>query len=86
MASVPDVLWRFGILELVPRTRRVGYPGAIYHVMRRGDRQENVFVDDVDLFSRPAGGSGVGVATLTCFGDGQLTMFGDTLIQVCGLD
>ena len=27
---------------------RFQYPGAIYHVMNRGDRQENIFVDDVD--------------------------------------
>jgi len=27
---------------------RVQYQGATYHVMNRGDRQENIFVDDVD--------------------------------------
>jgi len=27
---------------------RIEYPGAIYHVMNRGDRQENIFVNDVD--------------------------------------
>ena len=27
---------------------RVEYPGAIYHVMDRGDRREDIFVDDVD--------------------------------------
>lgn len=27
---------------------RVEYPGAIYHVMSRGDRRENIFLDDVD--------------------------------------
>jgi len=27
---------------------RVEYPGAIYHLMDRGDRQEDIFVDDVD--------------------------------------
>src|SRR5438552_4096048 len=32
----------------MPRTMRVQYPGATYHVMNRGDRQENIFVDDVD--------------------------------------
>jgi hypothetical protein len=32
----------------MPRAMRVEYPGAIYHVMDRGDRQEDVFVDDVD--------------------------------------
>jgi putative transposase len=24
------------------------YPGAIYHVMDRGDRREGIFLDDVD--------------------------------------
>lgn len=32
----------------MPRTLRVQYPGAIYHVMDRGDRQENIFINDVD--------------------------------------
>ena len=32
----------------MPWEMRVQYPGAIYHVMSRGDRQENIFVDDVD--------------------------------------
>ena len=32
----------------MPRAMRVDYPGAIYHVMERGDRQEDIFVDDVD--------------------------------------
>jgi REP element-mobilizing transposase RayT len=32
----------------MPRTMAVEYPGAIYHVMSRGDRRENIFVDDVD--------------------------------------
>jgi len=27
---------------------RVEYPGAIYHVMSRGDRREDIFRDDVD--------------------------------------
>jgi hypothetical protein len=31
---------------------RVEYPGATYHVMNRGDRQEDVFVDDVDRCGR----------------------------------
>jgi len=30
------------------RKLRVEYPGAIYHVMNRGDRQEAIFRDDVD--------------------------------------
>ena len=32
----------------MPRRRRVEYPGAIYHVMSRGDRREAIFKDDVD--------------------------------------
>ena len=32
----------------MPRKRRVEYPGAMYHVMSRGHRRENVFLDDVD--------------------------------------
>src|ERR1035441_8955000 len=32
----------------MPRAMRVEYPGAIYHVMDRDDRRENIFVDDVD--------------------------------------
>ena len=39
----------------MPRTMRVQYQGAIYHVMDRGDRQENIFVDDVDRQSRRRG-------------------------------
>ena len=32
----------------MPRKLRVEYPGAIYHVMSRGDRREDIFFDDVD--------------------------------------
>ena len=32
----------------MPRKMRVEYPGAIYHLMSRGDRRENIFLDDVD--------------------------------------
>ena len=32
----------------MPRQLRIEYPGAIYHVMSRGDRRENIFYDDVD--------------------------------------
>ena len=37
-----------GKLPGVPRKLRVEYPGAIYHVMNRGDRREPIFKDDVD--------------------------------------
>jgi putative transposase len=30
------------------RKLRVQYPGAIYHVMNRGDRREPIFADDRD--------------------------------------
>ena len=30
------------------RKLRVEYPGAIYHVMNRGDRREAIFKDDTD--------------------------------------
>ena len=32
----------------MPRQLRVQYPGAIYHVMNRGDRREAIFNDDKD--------------------------------------
>ena len=32
----------------MPRKLRVEYPGAIYHLMNRGDRKEDIFVDDRD--------------------------------------
>ncbi len=30
------------------RQRRIEYEGAIYHVMARGDRREDIVKDDVD--------------------------------------
>ena len=30
----------------MPRQLRLEYPGAIYHVMNRGDRREDIFLDD----------------------------------------
>lgn len=32
----------------MPRKIRVEYPGAIYHVLSRGDRREDIFLNDVD--------------------------------------
>ena len=32
----------------MPRKLRVQYPGAIYHVLSRGDREEDIFLDEVD--------------------------------------
>jgi REP element-mobilizing transposase RayT len=32
----------------MPRSLRIEYPGAYYHVMARGDREQSIFRDDVD--------------------------------------
>lgn len=32
----------------MPRPLRIEFPGAIYHVMSRGDRREPIFLDDLD--------------------------------------
>ena len=32
----------------MPRQLRIDYPAAIHHVMSRGDRRQNIYVDDVD--------------------------------------
>ncbi len=32
----------------MPRKLRLQYPGAIYHLMNRGDRRDNIFEDDED--------------------------------------
>jgi len=32
----------------MPRALRIEYPGAIHHVMNRGDRHEPIFCDDTD--------------------------------------
>jgi REP element-mobilizing transposase RayT len=32
----------------MPRKLRIEYPGAVYHVMNRGDRREDIFRDDAD--------------------------------------
>jgi putative transposase len=32
----------------MPRQLRIEYPGAIYHVMNRGDHREAIFRDDID--------------------------------------
>jgi hypothetical protein len=46
--SVLDEGVQGGIVGSMPRAMRVEYPGVIYHVMDRGDGQEDIFVDDVD--------------------------------------
>ncbi len=35
-------------LHTMARKLRLQYPGAIYHVMNRGDRREAIFTDDED--------------------------------------
>jgi REP element-mobilizing transposase RayT len=32
----------------MPRQLRLEYPGAVYHVVNRGDRREEIFRDDPD--------------------------------------
>jgi putative transposase len=32
----------------MPRAMRVEYPGSTYDVMDRGDRREDIFINDVD--------------------------------------
>jgi hypothetical protein len=32
----------------MPRKVRIQYPGAVYHLMSRGNRREDIFLDDVD--------------------------------------
>ena len=32
----------------MPRARRICFPGAVYHVMQRGNRKQDIFVDDID--------------------------------------
>jgi hypothetical protein len=55
-ASVPQIRRFFALTIFAdPRSRarmvrklRVEYPGAIYHVMNRGDRRAPIFKDDLD--------------------------------------
>jgi len=32
----------------MPRRLRIEYPGALYHLMSRGNRRDKIFLDDVD--------------------------------------
>ena len=38
----------WGSLRTMARKLRVEYPGAVYHVMNRGDRRKRIFRDDAD--------------------------------------
>ena len=40
--------WMDGYAAAMPRKLRLQYPGAMYHVVSRGDRRERIFLDDVD--------------------------------------
>ena len=35
---------------IMARPLRIQYPGALYHVMNRGDRREDIYFDDKDRF------------------------------------
>ena len=39
---------RWDEIVAMPRPWRVQYPGAIYHLMSRGDHREPTFRDDID--------------------------------------
>ena len=43
-----DTLGAYGYAFGVPRKLRIEYPGAIYHVMNRGDQREAIFRADED--------------------------------------
>ena len=43
-----DILEEMESKMRMPRKLRVQYAGAIYHVMNRGDRRENIFEDEQD--------------------------------------
>ncbi|HEV2210754.1 MAG TPA: transposase, partial [Verrucomicrobiae bacterium] len=43
-----DTVGGFCQLGTMPRKLRMQYPGAIYHLMNRGDRREDIFQDDED--------------------------------------
>jgi hypothetical protein len=42
----------------MPRKLRLEYPGAIYHVMSRGDQREDISFDDVDRHDVKGWGQG----------------------------
>ncbi len=52
----------------VPRQVRIEFPGAIYHVMCRGDRKEPIFGDDTDceIFLKTLGEAGKRSGWLLC--------------------
>jgi REP element-mobilizing transposase RayT len=36
------------LAQVMPRSLRIEYPGAFYHVMARGNRREAIYADDDD--------------------------------------
>ena len=46
-----DLIWRrpSAVYGFMPRKLRVQYSGAMYHVMSRGDRGEDIFLDEANL-------------------------------------
>ena len=43
MSLTIDTLGAYGYAFGVPRKLRIQYPGAIYHVMNRGDQRKAIF-------------------------------------------
>jgi hypothetical protein len=41
-------MWRFWWCEVLPRKRRIEYPGALYHVQSQVEWRDDIFLDDVD--------------------------------------
>ena len=72
----------------MPRKLRGEYPGAIYHLMNRGDRREAIFKDDEDrkLFLTTLGvkGSFPAIGKLNCFFLNQLGEWAQLLRIFCG--
>ena len=40
----------------MPRQMRIDFPGAIHHVMSRGDRRENIYLVIIDEEAQVSGG------------------------------
>jgi putative transposase len=38
----------WGVDQLMPKKKRVWYPGAVYHIMSRGNRRSDIFRDEED--------------------------------------
>lgn len=42
---IVDAVFGFGANTPMPRKLRIEFPGAVYHLMSRGDRREDIFLD-----------------------------------------